>query len=85
MAIYILLTVSLRQKGSAESKSLTEEENVDRIPKPHPDAPWPVKKGGLWLTLYKNSLILAFILLFVISFFIHAIGSLKGIPCRTKT
>jgi hypothetical protein len=54
MALYVLFTISLRQKGSSESKKLDEEEDVDRIPKAHPDAPWPVKKGGIWLALYKN-------------------------------
>src|SRR5688500_5694654 len=51
MALYVLLTVSLRQKGSAESKKLDEEEEVDREPKPSPDAPWPVRKGGIWLAV----------------------------------
>ncbi|MBX9853348.1 MAG: hypothetical protein K2X86_16505, partial [Cytophagaceae bacterium] len=47
MALYVLLTVSLRQWGSSESKPLEGEEEVDREPKPGPDAPWPVRKGGL--------------------------------------
>src|SRR5687768_11994994 len=42
MALYVLLTVKLRQIGSSESKKLDEEEEVDREPKPHKDAPWPV-------------------------------------------
>jgi hypothetical protein len=77
MAIYVLLTVSLRQKGSAESKKLDEEEEVDREPKPSPDAPWPVRKGGIWLAIYKNSLSLAFAILFLLSFLLHLYGSLK--------
>lgn len=44
MMLYVLLTVSLRQKGSSESKSLDDKEDVDREPVPHPGAPWPVKK-----------------------------------------
>src|SRR5690606_36337234 len=67
----------LKQVGSAESKSLTKEEEVDRDPVPHEDAPWPVKKGGVWLKLYQRSLSLAFLFLFLISFFLHATGSLK--------
>jgi hypothetical protein len=35
------------------------------------------KKGGLWLKLYKNSLSIAFILLFMISFFVHSVSSMK--------
>jgi len=82
MAIYVLLTVSLRQRGSAESKKLRDEEgadedDVDQTPQPDPSAPWPVRKGGIWLKLYSNSLVLAFVLLFIISFWLHFAGSLK--------
>jgi hypothetical protein len=44
MALFVLLTVSLRQKGSSESKSF-EKEPVDRKPRKLKGAPWPVKKG----------------------------------------
>lgn len=77
MMLYVLLTISLRQKGSSESKSMTEEEDVDKEPVPHPKAPWPVKKGGIWLKLYKHSLSLAFAILFLASFILHFYGSLK--------
>ncbi|UTX49456.1 DUF6766 family protein [Chryseobacterium sp. MA9] len=77
MLLYILLTVSLRQKGSSESKSMTGKEDVDREPVAHPKAPWPVKKGGIWLRIYKHSLSLAFAFLFLVSFILHFYGSLK--------
>ncbi|RYD59486.1 MAG: hypothetical protein EOP56_01075 [Sphingobacteriales bacterium] len=82
MAMYVLLTISLRQKGSSESKKLkgepgSGEEEVDREPNPKPDAPWPVRKGGVFLTLYKNSLSITFALLFLLSFALHFAGSLK--------
>ncbi|ASK29170.1 hypothetical protein CEY12_03190 [Chryseobacterium sp. T16E-39] len=77
MMIYVLLTISLRQKGSSESKSLEEKEDVDREPVPHPNAPWPVKKGGIWLKIYKHSLSIAFAILFLLSFMLHFYGSLK--------
>ncbi|AKK74109.1 DUF6766 family protein [Chryseobacterium gallinarum] len=77
MLLYVLLTVSLRQKGSSESKSLEKEEDVDKEPRPHPKAPWPVKKGGIWLAIYKHSLSLAFGLLFLMSFTLHFYGSFK--------
>lgn len=77
MMLYVLLTISLRQKGSSESKSMTEEEDVDKEPVPHPKAPWPVKKGGIWLKLYKHSLSIAFALLFLASFILHFYGSLR--------
>jgi hypothetical protein len=77
MGAYVLLTVWLRQKGSAESKKLDEEEDVDHDPLDdvRPDSPWPVRRGkGLVLTLYKNSLSLAFFVLFALSFVLHLIG-----------
>jgi hypothetical protein len=77
MAVYVVLTVSLRQKGSAESKKLTGTEEVDREPVAHKRAPWPVKKGGWWLRVYEHSLSLAFALLFLVSFLLHFWGSLK--------
>lgn len=77
MAMYVLLTIHLRQLGSSESKKLGEAEEVDRKPKAHPDAPWPVKKGGWILKVYSQSLSLAFLILFVLSFWLHALGSLK--------
>ena len=76
MGLYVLLTISLRQQGSSESKGLEKKEEVDREPDPNKkDAPWPVKRGGFLLALYKNSLSLAFVLLFVTSFVLHAGGS----------
>ena len=77
MMLYILLTVSLRQKGSSESKSLEKKEEVDREPKVHSKAPWPVKKGGIWLNIYQHSLSIAFAVLFLASFGMHFYGSLK--------
>jgi hypothetical protein len=77
MMLYVLLTVSLRQIGSSESKSLEGEEDVDKEPEPHPNAPWPVKKGGIWLKIYNHSLSLAFAILFLASFCLHFYGSLK--------
>ena len=77
MGMFVILTVYLRQKGSAESKKPDGEEGVDEDPRDHagePDTPWPVKKGGWILRLYSNSLFIAFMLLFLISFVAHAWG-----------
>jgi hypothetical protein len=75
MALYVLLTVSLRQIGSAESKSLDEPEEVDRAPLPSKDAPWAVRKGGWILKLYSNSLSICFAILFLASWGMHLYGS----------
>jgi hypothetical protein len=75
MALYVLLTVKLRQLGSAESKSLDKKEEVDREPVPSPDAPWPVRKGGWILKIYSNSLGIAFTVLFLVCWSIHLYGS----------
>lgn len=75
MALYVVLTVGLRQVGSAESKSLDKEEEVDRDPVPDKNAPWAVRKGGWILKLYSNSLAICFGLLFFISWGLHLYGS----------
>jgi hypothetical protein len=78
MALFIILTIFLRQKGSSESKKIGEEEDVDREPASSAkDAPWPVKKGGFVLSLYKHSLSIAFIILFLFSIVLHFYGSMK--------
>jgi len=35
-------------------------------------APWPVRRGGLWLRLYQHSLSLALFGLFFGTFYLHA-------------
>lgn len=75
MALYVLLTVSLRQMGSAESKKLDEPEEVDRAPVPSSDAPWAVRKGGWILKIYSNSLSIVFGVLFMVSWTLHLYGS----------
>jgi len=78
MALFVVLTISLRQKGSSESKSFDKDEEVDREPSPkRKNAPWPVRKGGIILKIYQHSLSLALFLLFILSFCLHLYGSLK--------
>ena len=77
MALFVWFTVFLRQKGSSESKKIAGKEEVDRQPKKHPAAPWPVRKGGWILKLYKHSLSLSLLILFLISFVLHWYGSNK--------
>ncbi len=76
MGLYVVLTIWLRQQGSSESKKLSGKEEVDREPNPlKKDAPWPVKRKGFILSCYKNSLSIAFAVLFIASFVLHAGGS----------
>lgn len=73
MGMYVLLTVRLRQRGSAESRPLpgeADEERVDAGPRP-----WPVRAGGWWRTFYGVSLSTALLSLFALSWLGHAWGS----------
>jgi hypothetical protein len=75
MGFYVIFTVFLYQKGSSESKKHDGTDEVDEDPEKHrqdPDAPGPVRAGGWRLKLYKVSLSLAFIVMFLISFIGHA-------------
>jgi hypothetical protein len=78
MAMFVVLTIGLRQKGSSESKKVNGAEKVDRkASKKRRNIPWPVKKGGLILAIYKHSLTIALLALFTLSFALHFYGSLK--------
>ena len=78
MGAFVLLTVWLRQKGSAESKDPDADDdpsdNDPALSSHDPKAPWPVRRGGFVLWLYSHSLSLTFLVLFLISFAIHAVG-----------
>ena len=77
MGMYVILTVFLFQKGSSESKPVGRDAPQDEDPR---DAdltaatPWPVRRGGWVLKLYEHSLSIMFLLLFLASFALHAIG-----------
>jgi hypothetical protein len=76
MAAFVLLTVHLLQHGSGESKKERDDPR-DEDPRDHrddPDAPWPVRRGGVWLRLYEESLLIAFFVLFFASFVGHAVS-----------
>ncbi len=77
MAVFVLLTTFLVQKGSPESRRPHATELVDADPRRfanEPGVPWPVKRGGWILHLYEHSLGLAFVLLFLVSWAAHAAG-----------
>jgi hypothetical protein len=95
MALLVVFTIFLQQRGSSESKDFEKEEEVDREPSPEKkDAPWPVKKGGWILAIYKHSLTIILFLLFILSFMVHFYGSfkdeneqltLKGLPLESAS
>lgn len=78
MAAFIFLTAKLFQKGSPESKDPDRTDDpVDEDPETQrhaPNVPWPVRKGGWVLRLYEHSLSLTFLLIFFVSFAIHALA-----------
>src|SRR5687768_11252851 len=87
MGAFVLLTAFLVQKGSAESKK-PGGDKVDEDPNQHrddPDAPWPVRQGGLWLRLYQNSLLIAFAVLFGLSILGHALGGAAEFNAEQKS
>jgi hypothetical protein len=75
MGLFVILTIFLRQQGSSESKPCDEKlyDPQDLVAKP--DSPLSVKKGGIYLAVYKHSLSIALFLLFLCSFFLHWYGS----------
>src|SRR5688500_13819128 len=76
MAMFVVFRACVFQKGSPGSKDPDEDAPVDadpRLSKDDPKAPWPVHKGGAVLWLYSNSLSIAFLLMFALSVWIHAV------------
>jgi len=76
MALLVVLTALLQQKGAAESKDLDKEHESDREPNPNnPGAPAIVQRGGIGLQFYKVSLSIVLTALFFLSFALHAFFS----------
>lgn len=74
MGVYVLLTVWLRQKGSAESRPFDEAE-ADDDPTPDSKRTETGRPAGALGWLYANSLSIAFLVLFLLSFTGHLFGS----------
>jgi hypothetical protein len=80
MGSYVVLTAYLYQRGSAESKD-PDAEDPDAAygeDQRRADAPWPVRRGGLALKIYENSLGIALLAIFVFSFALHGIGGAEA-------
>ncbi len=81
MYLFVVLTTHLYQKGSAASKDPDGDNEVDADPRLHtltPNVPTPVKRGGWRLRVYEQSLGLAFLALFLVSFYLHALGGARA-------
>ncbi|HSU35858.1 MAG TPA: DUF6766 family protein [Propionibacteriaceae bacterium] len=77
MGMYVVLTAFLFQRGSSESKPIDEPSPQDEDPRDaadKPDVPGPVRRGGVILKLYENSLSIMFFVLFALSVALHAVG-----------
>jgi hypothetical protein len=78
MAAFLILSALLVQRGSAESKKPPGQEAGSHASKNREagipaDAPGPVHRGGLALTLYKRSLSVVLLVLFAFSFLFHGV------------
>lgn len=94
MALFVILTIYMKQEGSSESRPM-EDPPRDKEGEciPLENSPWPVKRGGFALILYKYSLSIVLFLLFLLSFGLHWYGSfidyneqqyLEGLPQTTS-
>ncbi len=80
MGSYVVLTAYLYQRGSSESKPIDEEAAQDEDPRNadlRRNVPWPVRRGGWVLRFYENSIALLFLLLFLLSWALHAAGGAR--------
>ncbi|KSU76034.1 hypothetical protein GA0061083_2677 [Pseudarthrobacter enclensis] len=81
MAMYVVLTIFLFQKGSSESKPMGKKAPQDEDPR---DAaiskatPWPVRRGGAALAFYNHSLSILLFALFLASFTMHGVGGTEA-------
>lgn len=81
MAMYVVLTIFLFQKGSSESKPLDKKAPQDEDPRHaaiRKATPWPVKRGGIALGFYKHSLSILLFVLFLASFTMHGVGGAEA-------
>jgi hypothetical protein len=75
MTVYVVLTALLVQKGSPESRN--PDQRREELAAFGAHAPWPARKGGVWLRLYAHSLSISLLALFALSFWLHLLGSTR--------
>jgi hypothetical protein len=74
MGAYVLLTVYLVQRGSAESRDPDEPLESEEHESLTENSPWAAKKAGAVRLAYENSLAVTLFAIFIICFFLHAWG-----------
>jgi hypothetical protein len=75
MGFYVLLTAYLVQRGSPESKPLGQKDRPEDYPeKATSHSPALARREGWQQVLYRNSLSIALLGLFVLSFVVHLFG-----------
>jgi hypothetical protein len=88
MAAFLVLSGLLVQRGAAESKKPEEEKSAEERAREKsedepagaglsPKAPWPVRRGGVALSLYSHSMSIALGALFLFSFALHGVTGLQ--------
>jgi hypothetical protein len=88
MAMYVVLTAFLFQRGSSESKPVDGPAPQDEDPREaanRPGAPWPVRRGGWVLAVYEHSLSGLLFILFFASVAGHAIGGARACSAEELT
>ena len=81
MAMYVVLTAFLFQRGSSESKPIDRPAPQDEDPRDaadRPGVPWPVRRGGWVLTAYEHSLSGLLFILFFAAVIGHAISGARA-------
>lgn len=80
MAAFVFFSSCLYQQGSPDSRKLEGEPELDADPEKMKTnkSPWPVKRGGIVLKVYEHSLTLGLLLLFFLSFLLHAHGGARA-------
>jgi hypothetical protein len=88
MGMYVVLTAFLFQRGSSESKPLDRDAPQDQDPRTadlRKPVPWPVRRGGVVLMLYENSLAALFFVLFAASIVLHAAGGARAYSAEQQS
>ena len=77
MFIFVVFSIFLFQWGSTESKALDDDDEVNEKPNQRTSPHRMVRRGGIFLWVYANSLSIVLFLFFLFSFSAHSWGSYR--------